>query len=77
MTLGDAILNFANKKNMTKYRVAKNAGLSQTTFLDVVNGKNTNPKINTLNKIANGLGISVSELIKNAEEINKEENKNE
>lgn len=71
MTLGDAILDFANKKNMTKYRVAKNAGLSQTTFLDVVNGKNTNPKINTLSKIAKGIGIPVSELIKKAEEIER------
>lgn len=77
MAIGKAILLIANERNITKYRIAKLSGITQTTLSEITNGKNTNPTVETLNKIAKGIGIPVSELIKKAEEIEKEESKNE
>lgn len=71
MTLGQAIMKFAKEKGMSKYRVAKNSGIPQATFTDIANGKNNNPTIDTVSKIACGLDISVAELIKEAEKTNE------
>ena len=73
MPLGKAILKIAERKQLTKYKVAKISGIPQSTFLDIVNEKNLNPTIETISKIANGLGVSVSELISKAETKIKEE----
>lgn len=67
MALGQAILKIANHKQLTKYKVAKLSGIPQSTFLDIVNEKNQNPTIETISKIASGLGVSVTELINEAE----------
>ncbi len=79
MTLGQAITVLAKEKNMTKYRIAKNAEIPQTTLSEIANGKNNNPTIETIEKIAVGIGISASDLIKKAEELDdkKEASKNE
>ncbi len=71
MAIGKAILLIAKERNVTKYRIAKNSGITQTTLSEITNGKNTNPTIETLEKIAKGIGIQVSELIKKAEEIER------
>lgn len=73
MAIGKAILLIARERNVTKYRIAKNSGITQTTLSEITNGKNTNPTIETLEKIAKGIGIQVSELIKKAEAIREEE----
>lgn len=69
MSLGQAINALAEERKITKYRISKNSGISQTTLGEVVNGKNLNPTIDTIEKIAKGLGITVSELMKKAEEM--------
>lgn len=69
MMIGKAINLIAEEKGVSKYRIAKNVELSQTTLSEIVNSKNTNPTIETLAKIAKGIGIPVSELLKRAEEI--------
>lgn len=67
MSLRQAILRIAERKQLTKYKVAKMSGIPQSTFSDIVNEKNQNPTIETIGKIANGLGVTVSELINEAE----------
>ena len=67
MALSKAIKEIAENKKISFYRVSKNGGIAQTTLNDIVNGNNLNPTINTIQKIAKGLGISVTELIDKAE----------
>lgn len=71
MTIGQAITELAKERNITRYRIAKNSGIAQTTLSEITNGKNTNPTIETLERIAKGMCIQVSELIKKAEEIER------
>ena len=47
------------KNNVTNYRVSKETGITQTTLSNWKTGKIT-PKTNTLKKIANYFGVSVS-----------------
>ncbi|MZK53505.1 helix-turn-helix domain-containing protein [Clostridium beijerinckii] len=75
MSIGQAIAAFAEAKRLTKYRISKESNISQTTLGEIVNEKNTNPTIDTLEKIANGLGVTLSELMRKAEELDKERNK--
>lgn len=69
MSLGQAINLLAKEKNITKYRISKNSGIAQTTLGEIANGKNTNPTIDTIEKIAKGIGVTVSELMRKAEEM--------
>lgn len=69
MSLGQAINKLAEEKNITKYRISKNSGLPQATLSEIASGKNTNPTIDTIEKIAKGIGVTVSELVKKAEEM--------
>ena len=62
MAIGKAILLIAKEKNITKYRISKLSGVTQTTLGEITNGKNKNPTVETLEKIANGIGIPLSEL---------------
>lgn len=67
MALSKAIKEIAKKKEMSFYRISKNGGIAQTTLSEIVNGNNLNPTIETIQKIAKGLDVSVSELISKAE----------
>ena len=69
MSIGRAISVIAEERNISKYRISKNSGISQVTLSDIVNERNTNPTIETIEKIANGIGISASEIIRKAEEL--------
>ena len=62
----------AKKKKISFYRISKNGGIAQTTLSEIVNGNNLNPTIETIQKIAKGLDVSVSELISKAETKTKE-----
>ncbi|CUO59265.1 helix-turn-helix domain-containing protein [Clostridium paraputrificum] len=73
MAIGKAILLMAKERNITKYRISKRSGVTQTTLGEITNGKNTNPTVETLEKIAIGIGIPLSELLRKAEELEKEE----
>ena len=74
MSIGQAIAIIAKEKKLSKYRISKVSNISQTTLGEIVNEKNTNPTIETLEKIAKGIGISLSMLMKKAEEIDNERN---
>lgn len=77
MSIGQAIAAIAKEKKITKYRISKESNISQTTLSEIVNEKNTNPTIETLEKIAKGIGISVSELMRKVEELDSNKNSNE
>lgn len=77
MLIGKAISVIAKEKKLSKYRISKESNISQTTLSEIVNEKNTNPTIETLEKIAKGIGISVSVLMKKVEDLEKKKsNKN-
>lgn len=69
MSISKAVSCFIKQKNLTKYRVAKNASMAETTLGEIANGKNNNPRLDTLEKVARGLGVTLSDLIKKAEEF--------
>lgn len=53
-----------NKKGYSLEKVARLGGLSLNTVVKIENGTNTNPTIETLNKIAKALDVGVDNLIK-------------
>lgn len=52
------------KKGLSLEKTARLADVSMNTIVKVENGKNTNPKIETLSKIAKVFGVTVDYLIK-------------
>ena len=63
-----------DKKGVSDYKVAKETGISKSTFSDWKSGR-SKPKIDKLISIANYFGVSVDELItkkKASEQIRKD-----
>jgi transcriptional regulator with XRE-family HTH domain len=58
------IKRFRQEKGISQDRLSKLADLSLNTIVNIESGGNPNPTIETLNKIANALGLKVDELIK-------------
>ena len=58
------IKNFREKKGISQDRLSKLADLSLNTIVKIEAGKNSNPTINTLNRIAKSLNIKVDDLLK-------------
>lgn len=65
MKLRDAIAKKINKilieKNITINKLANMSFLTQSTVDSLVNGKSKNPKLLTIVRICDGLGISLEE----------------
>lgn len=57
------IREFRQKKGISQDRLSKLADLSLNTIVNIESGGNSNPTIETLNKIANALGVKVDDLI--------------
>lgn len=55
------ILYYLEKKGWSKYRLCKEANLAQSTLSDILSGKNVNPRMDTIQKIADALHINVFE----------------
>lgn len=51
-----------DERGVTDYRVAKETGITKSTFTDWKNGR-SEPKIDKLSKIAKFFGVSVERLI--------------
>lgn len=71
--LSIAINILIKQKDISMYRVSKAGKISQSALSEIVSGKNTNPTIETISKIASGIGITVIELMQKAEEAGKGE----
>ena len=55
---------FRQEKGISQDRLSKLADLSLNTIVNIESGGNPNPTIETLNKIANALSVTINELIK-------------
>ena len=62
--IGDKIRAIRNKKGLTQDALAKKADLPYTTLTKIESNVITKPSIQTVTKIAKGLGVSIDELIK-------------
>jgi transcriptional regulator with XRE-family HTH domain len=49
-----------NEKGWTRYRLAKESNLGQSTVHEIMSGKKKTPTSTTLQKLANALGVSVN-----------------
>lgn len=55
------INELCRKKNISGYMASYLAGMPPSTFKSIINGKSKNPGIVNINKIADGLGITIRE----------------
>ncbi|WP_161566950.1 helix-turn-helix transcriptional regulator [Exiguobacterium sp. SH3S3] len=51
----------AVERNMTINQVIQKGGLNQTTISELMNGRTKHPKVSTIQKYCEGLGISLSD----------------
>ena len=63
-SIGEKIKQFRNKLGLTQEALARKANLPYTTLTKIESDVITKPSIQTVAKIAGGLGITVDELIK-------------
>ncbi|HQB51198.1 MAG TPA: helix-turn-helix transcriptional regulator [bacterium] len=63
-TIGSKIKAWRAKKDMTQDGLAKKADIPYPTLAKIESGAVQNPSIDTVTKIAAGLGIGVDDLIK-------------
>jgi len=63
-TIGNKIKQLRNKQGLTQDELARKADLPYTTLTKIETNVITKPSIQTVMKIAKGLGISLDELMK-------------
>lgn len=64
MEIGKRIQYTLAKNRIKPYKMAKEIGISQGNLYDILNGKNSNPTIKVVKKIADYLEVTVDELLK-------------
>jgi len=64
LNIGDKIKKIRNKKGLTQDALAKKAEIPYTTLTKIESNVITRPTIQTVEKIAKGLGITIDELLK-------------
>jgi Predicted transcriptional regulators len=64
------ITSLCNEKRITINKLATLSGITQSTLDNIIKGNSKNPNIKTLNRIAHGLGMTVSEFL-DFKEINE------
>jgi transcriptional regulator with XRE-family HTH domain len=60
----DNICKLRQKKGMSQDRLSKEADLALNTIVKIETGENPSPTVETLEKIAKALGVSVADLFK-------------
>lgn len=65
------IIELLEKKGWSRYKLCKEANLAQSTLSDILNGKKNNPRTDTLQKIANALGVTVDTFFDNDSNTNE------
>jgi len=62
--LSSNIKRYRKKLNISQDKLSKLSDVTYNTIIKIESGKNMNPTIKTLMKIANALGVSLDELAK-------------
>ncbi|MCD6232924.1 helix-turn-helix transcriptional regulator [bacterium] len=62
--VSENIRKLRQKKGMSQDRLSKEADLALNTIVKIETGENPNPTLETLEKIAKALGVSVSDLFR-------------
>lgn len=62
--IGENIRKLRQQKKMSQDRLSKEANLALNTIVKIETGESPNPTLETLQKIAKALGISVYKLLK-------------
>lgn len=52
------------KLGLSQENLARRAGVSNNTIINIESGKQQNPTVSTIKKIANALNVSVDELLR-------------
>ena len=63
-TIGDKIKQLRNKQGLTQDELARKADLPYTTLTKIESNVITKPTIQTVVKIASGLGVTIDNLMK-------------
>lgn len=63
-TVSENIRKLRQKKGISQDRLSKDADIALNTVVKIETGKNPNPTVDTLEKIAKALGVSTGELFK-------------
>ncbi len=63
MNIGEKIKFILQKKEIKPYEMAKKVKISQGNMYEILNGKNKNPGVYTVKKIADYLCVSIDELV--------------
>jgi len=63
-TIGDKIKQLRNKQGLTQDELARKADLPYTTLTKIESNVITKPSIQTVMKIASGLGVTIDNLMK-------------
>lgn len=61
--LAKKVKQLREKLGLSQEKLARLADVSNNTIINIEAGKQDNPTIDTLKKVAKGLGVSVEELI--------------
>jgi len=64
-TIGEKIKEWRKMKDLTQDALAKKADMPYTTLAKIESDVIQNPSLQTITKIADGLGITIDNLIKN------------
>ncbi|MDT7917794.1 helix-turn-helix domain-containing protein [Clostridium perfringens] len=72
----ELIIELLEKKGWSRYRLSKEAHMAQSTLSDILTGKNSNPRMDTIQKIASALDVTVDVFFDNDSNPNEsKENK--
>jgi transcriptional regulator with XRE-family HTH domain len=63
-TIAKNIKKYRAERKISQDKLSKLAGITLHTLTKIESGATTDPRITSLSKIANGLGVSVDDLIK-------------
>lgn len=61
--LGEKIRKLRINKGLTQEKLAELAGVDPKTVIEIEAGKRENPTVNTLDKLAKSLNVSLSEIL--------------
>ena len=63
-TMGNNIKKYREKLGISQDKLSKLAGMTFHTIAKIESGATPDPRIETVKKIANGLGVSIDDLMK-------------